>query len=560
MAFDSKYFTGTDSSSYFTENSNLYKSSQGLTIGDESGMGNSPLSSTTKAIQHGFQTLMILMNQPGAGRGAEGIGNVDRISQQQLDATAEMLRLNKMNFITHGPIIDLLGFGGEENKESVISAEKRDENARIFEKVIENTDKMAQKADLKNTPLTIHASNAIGPQGDFFDSGYKTKDGKVIYGQTGSMIKKDTGQLVPMQSSFKWLPITDSYKNSYELKEGTEENGYALFEITPKKHFEMANATALDEVDKKISDIDIKLQQLREIHQENSPGFHNLGVERRTLESDRFHLTSGKIGGMEGENVFVTATDYMNEMMPNQITRLAMASYKTKSQPVLAIENMPMHQFGKPEEVIKIVEESRKKFAKELEDKEGLDYDQARETANKLIGSTMDIGHLNTLKAKINPDTNKYWTDEDLKKEAEKMAKAGIKLVHIADNIGEFGKDSHLMLGRGNAKIDEMLDILKENGFKGQAAIESYEGEGEFDKVWARNNIRVLGSMYESGRGPSIMDVDLSAPYSSRSSNYGHKVSDLHWSQWGGPFAGMHTTFGGGGGDKRDGFSGTPTN
>ncbi|MDD5499969.1 MAG: hypothetical protein PHT91_03805, partial [Candidatus Nanoarchaeia archaeon] len=88
---------------------------------------------------------------------------------------------------------------------------------------------------------------------------------------------------------------------------------------------------------------------------------------------------------------------------------------------------------------------------------------------------------------------------------------------------------------------------------------ESYEGEGDFDKNWARNNIRALGSMYESGRGPSIMDVDMSNQYAMRSSNYGHKVPDLHWSQWGGPFAGMQSTFQGSTGDKRDSFSGTPT-
>lgn len=561
MAFDSKYFTGNDSSSYFTENSNMYKSSQGLTIGEELGMGNSPLSSTTKAIQHGFQTLMIGFGSAGGGRGNEGIGNIDRISQGQLDATAEMLRLNKMNFISHAPFdLDLMGISGGDGKAQEISAEKREENLRIFEKVIANTDSMAKKADLKNIPLTIHPVNSIGSQNELFDSGYKDNDGNIIYGRTGTMIKKDTGQLAPMQSSFKWLPVTDSYKRSYDMKKDTEINGFALFEITPEKHLEMANNTALSEIDTKIAEIDIKMNQLEAMNMKNSAGYEDLKTTRNTYESDKFHLTSPKMGGEGGNNLFISATKYANEIIPEQINRLAMASYKTTSQPVLALENLPVHQFGSPKDVITLVQESRKKFAENLEKNEGLDYDEANKKANELIGLTFDIGHLNTFKSKINPETNKFWNDDDLKKEAEKMAKSGLKLVHIADNIGEFGRDSHLMLGRGNAKIDEMLDILKENGFKGQAAIESYEGEGDFDKVWARNNMRALGSMYQSGRGPSVLDVDMSSQYSSRSSNYGHKVSDLHWSQWGGPFAGMHTTFGGGGGDKRDGFSGTPTN
>ncbi|MDD5499996.1 MAG: TIM barrel protein, partial [Candidatus Nanoarchaeia archaeon] len=521
MAFDSKYFTGTDSSSYFTESSKMHQSSQGFTIGEDLGFGANPLSSASKAIQHGFQTVMMGMDAPGQGRGQEGLRNIDRISPQQLDATAEMLRLNKMNFITHGPLVDLLGVGGESGKEQGISSQVREENLRLFEKTIENTDKMAQQADLKNIPITIHPPMSLGPQDEWFNSGYKDNDGNIIYGRTGSMIKKDDGKIIPMQSSFKWLPMDGG--RGYEKKENTEDNGYALFEITPEKHLEMANSTALSDIDKKIADIDLKLNQFESINMKNSPGYNSLITERNTLEADRLHLTNPKYSIETKTNIFVKATDYAQQVIPEQINRLAMASYKTKTQPVLAIENLFSGSFGSPKDVIDIVSKSREEFAKNLQEKEGLSWSDAESKANELIGLTIDIGHLNTFKSKINPETGKYWNDDDLKKEAEKMAKTGVKLVHIADNIGEFGKDSHLMLGRGNAKIDEMMDILKQNGFQGQAAIESYEGEGDFDKNWARNNIRALGSMYESGRGPSIMDVDMSNQYAMRSSNYGHK-------------------------------------
>jgi Xylose isomerase-like TIM barrel len=580
MAFDSKYFTGNDSNSYFTENSNLYKSSQGLTIGEELGFGNNPLSSIKKSVEHGFQTLMIGFGAPGQGRGNEGIGNMDRISQQQLDASAEMLRLNKMNFISHAPFdLDLMGISGEAGKAQEISAEKREENLRVFKKVIANTDSIAKKADLKNIPLTIHPVNSIGAQDELFDSGFKDNDGNIVYGKTGTMIKKDTGQLAPMKSTFKWLPIKEysskDNKGLYKKINGTQKEDYALFEITPDQHLNVANRTALDDFYKKTSDAEIKMKQIerdtfgintkvndqqKSYLQENNPGYRNLLVEINSLQSEIAHASSPQIGGRGGGNLFIKATDYANQIIPEQISKLALASYKTKSQPVLAIENLPVHQFGSPKDVVTIVEESRKKFAEKLQQNEGLDRDAANKKSNELIGLTLDIGHLNTFKSKINPATNKFWTDDDLKKETKKMAKSGVKLVHIADNIGEFGRDSHLMIGRGNAKIDEMLDILKQNGFKGQAAIESYEGEGDFDKVWARNNMKAMGSMYQSGKGPSVIDVDMSAQYSSRNSNYGHNVSNLHWSQWGGPFAGMHTTFGGGGKDKRDSFSGTPTN
>ena len=64
MAFDSKYFTGTDSNSYFTEQSKKYSSATGLTIGEEPGIGLGPLAATNKAIMR-FQTVMMVMRLPG---------------------------------------------------------------------------------------------------------------------------------------------------------------------------------------------------------------------------------------------------------------------------------------------------------------------------------------------------------------------------------------------------------------------------------------------------------------------------------------------------------------
>jgi sugar phosphate isomerase/epimerase len=584
MAFDSKYFTGTDSNSYFTEQSKGYLSATGLTIGEEPGIGFGPLAATQKAIMHGFQTVMMVMHPPsGSLFGREDRARqIDLVSKQQLEATGEMININKMNFAVHGPIIDVLGYKGEEGKEGIFSGEQREENFKTFKKVIENVDKIAVKAwgesDAKkhNIPITIHPTNALASQEDWFDSGYKDNDGKPIYGKTGSMINRATGQVKPMQSTFKWLPIKE-YKDLglYSIRENTENNGFALFEVLPETHLTVANNTALDDLKKTITDANIKMRQIetnlgltlnptpvqKEELAKKYPSYASLNAEINSAEAELANMASPKLGQAMGRNIYASAKDFSNEVFPEQLSRMAMASYETKAQPVLALENMPINQFGKPSEVIEIVKKSREKFAEELRNKKNLGYAEAEEAANRIIGLTLDIGHLNVFKSKIKDEkTGTYWRDEDLQKEAEAMVKAGVNFVHIADNIGEFGKDSHLMIGRGNANIDKMLDILKENGFQGQAVTESFEGEGEFDKVWARNNIRAMGSMYESGNGPSFMDIDMSAQYSSRSSNYGHKVSELHWSQWGGPFAGLQGTFGGGASDKRDSFSGTPTN
>ncbi len=609
MAFDSKYFTGTDSNSYFTEQSKGYLSATGLTIGEEPGIGFGPLAATQKAIMHGFQTVMMVMHPPGSspfGR-EDRARQIDLVSKQQLEATGEMININKMNFAVHGPIIDVLGYKGEEGKDGIFSGEQREENFKTFKRVIENADKIAVKAwgesDAKkhNVPITIHPTNALASQEDWFDSGYKDNDGKPIYGKTGSMINRATGQVKPMQSTFKWLPKNyDTEESLYKKINNTDKGDYALFEITPEKSLKTVNSTSLNELQKSISDSMIKMNQIERDLNNVEPDFGNhlktaFSEEDESKRKKAFeeldkkldkhkelmglvngykdlkteiNSTTAELANIKGSskdgNLYASAKDFSQEVFPEQLSRMAMASYETKAQPVLALENLPINQFGKPSEVIEIVKKSREKFAEELRNKKNLSYAEADEAANRIIGLTLDIGHLNVFKSKIkDPKTGEYYSDSDLQKEAEKMAKTGaVKFVHIADNIGEFGKDSHMMIGRGNANIDKMLDILKENGFQGQAVTESFEGESEFDKVWARNNLRAMGGMYTTGRGPSFTDVDMSSQYSMRSSAYGHRVSDFHWQQFGGPFAGMQSTFGAQapGKDNRDSFSGAPTN
>ena len=141
-------------------------------------------------------------------------------------------------------------------------------------------------------------------------------------------------------------------------------------------------------------------------------------------------------------------------------------------------------------------------------------------------------------------------------------AGASTKLVHIADNIGEFGQDTHLMIGRGNTNNEEYLKILKENGFKGQAQFEAFTTESEFDKLGPKANLMGMGAaMYSSTPTPTFTQVgmEMQAPYALRNASYGHQLPALHFSQWGGPFAGLQSTFGAGGGQKKDQFSGTPT-
>jgi hypothetical protein len=94
----------------------------------------------------------------------------------------------------------------------------------------------------------------------------------------------------------------------------------------------------------------------------------------------------------------------------------------------------------------------------------GFSESKAREIAEKTIGVTWDVGHINMLR--------KYgYTPEQIKVELEKI-KPFIKHVHLTDNFGF--SDSHLppgMAGIGEEIFKEIGELIKEKGLK--AAVEA---------------------------------------------------------------------------------------
>lgn len=131
----------------------------------------------------------------------------------------------------------------------------------------------------------------------------------------------------------------------------------------------------------------------------------------------------------------------------------AFQKFKDKA-PTISIENMyPGMAFSSADDLKKLVDESRKKFVN-LAEKKGMSKTSAEKQAEKMIGVTLDVGHLNIAK-------KKGFTDEDLRKEAAEIAKY-VKHVHLTDNFGY--SDSHLPPGMGNVPFKQILEELEEAG------------------------------------------------------------------------------------------------
>lgn len=131
----------------------------------------------------------------------------------------------------------------------------------------------------------------------------------------------------------------------------------------------------------------------------------------------------------------------------------AFQKFKDKA-PTISIENLyPGMAFSSADDLKKLIDKSREEFVN-LAEKKGMSKTAAEKQAEKMIGVTWDVGHLNIAK-------KKGFTDEDLRKETEAIAKY-VKHVHLTDNFGY--SDSHLPPGMGNVPFKQHLEELEQAG------------------------------------------------------------------------------------------------
>lgn len=182
----------------------------------------------------------------------------------------------------------------------------------------------------------------------------------------------------------------------------------------------------------------------------------------------------------------------------------------------VAMENLFPEGYGAhPDELIELVQGSRKAMAQKLRQNLGMGAEEARKAARTHITSTLDTGHLNIWRKwwKADPKKTVDANDKEFNKWAlehvEKMVKAGIVgHVHLDDNYGY--QDDHLAPGEGNTPIVEMIKILKKNGYKGDMIVEpgadfssggSMPGFKAVTKAWEHLGLRTSqGSASSSNR------------------------------------------------------------
>ena len=232
---------------------------------------------------------------------------------------------------------------------------------------------------------------------------------------------------------------------------------------------------------------------------------------------------------------------------------MKVAKGNVDAAPIVAIENPPAMQFGfsRAEDLKQLIDASREAMAKKLVEKDGYSAEAAKSAANKLIGATWDVGHINFLK-------QGGYTDEDLVEETKKIAK-DIKFIHLTDNFGS--TDAHLPPGMGNIPIKDMMAEVEREGIRVPIAIEA----GNFiqhhkESVWPATLEGLNSPIYEFSAQPSWGEQIGSYFFkSSYGTGYGDILPSYHFQTYGAGFSGLPLALGAPpAGAEKSKFSETP--
>jgi hypothetical protein len=233
--------------------------------------------------------------------------------------------------------------------------------------------------------------------------------------------------------------------------------------------------------------------------------------------------------------------DFACDKASDTFSNVAFNAYKefahgkpNNTAPIISIENPPAGTtaFDRAKDLKKLIEESQEKFVQKAVSELNLTEKQAREQAEKLIGATWDVGHINMIR--------KFgYSKKDTIEEAKIIA-PHVKHVHLSDNFGL--EHTELPMGMGNVATKEILS-LHENFKKARKIIETGGWFKDFKTTPFRETLAAFGSpLYSMQMAPAWNQAAFAS--SGYFSGYGFNP-DIHHSIYGAGFSGLPVELGG---------------
>ncbi len=460
----------------------------------------------------------------------------DSIPKQHLKEVNRLSKLTGIDISVHGPVMDSSGMSQNGFSEVHRQAEQR----RIAE-VLERSTEVKPEG---NVNVTFHSSESL-----------PGTEWKIIGKEARKMIAVDreSGKMIPLEEEEKFYPGEDlskpkiySPEENLRIQNGTQwDNQINQLFFNKERADEILNQNAvqiqhlMEYINEKQKngekptlvpaqeDAYLKYKDasnyLSEVHK-TANGLFSKAYEYGTDEQKKLLSnineeykekleTEGKdilgqskamhwlLGELQNSNLapkmFVPIEQFAVEQSSKTFGNAAFESYKKfgDKAPIVTIENPPAgFALSTGEDLRKLIEESRKKFAENAIKEKGISQSEANKLAEKFIGATWDVGHINMIR-------KQGFEGKDVVAESEKIAPF-VKHVHLSDNFGY--EHTELPMGMGNVPIKEIMEKLGKEGFDAKKIIEAGNWWQHFRTPPLRETLEAFGSpVYGMEMGPS---------------------------------------------------------
>lgn len=209
------------------------------------------------------------------------------------------------------------------------------------------------------------------------------------------------------------------------------------------------------------------------------------------------------------------------------------------SAPIISIENPPAGMgLCRAEDLRDLVHETRNKFVDIAMEKLNLSKAEAKEQAEKLIGVTWDVGHINMLRGH-------GYEEKHLIEQTKKVAPF-IKHVHLSDNFGL--EHTELPMGMGNVPTKKMLELIHKYNDKVKKIAETgdwFSRQGGLGMTGTphRQTLEAFGSPVFGGEVPYWNQI--SGTSGGYSVGIGETNPQIHHSMYGAGFSNLPVELGG---------------
>jgi len=498
----------------------------------------------------------------------------ESIPTQQLKEVNRLSKLTGVDVSLHGPLVEPSGIGQQGFTET-----SRESAERQMKMAIERAHELNPEG---NIPVTFHSSSGLSSAVKPMEKG-EMKELEEAYvidrdsGRTGKIpLKKrqfpgENGETLDVEKEIEKLSEREWNSKITNLSYATDranafirESGYLKFgaEAEEKAGIELVpeEKEAVQSFDFGSNYLKDSYRQLKDLYEEaykycpenerqilDDMGANIKAQVDKLNESERDTekiLLMQKIIGaglkefkkLSPPRIYEEIEDFAKEKSVRTFANVAWDSYeKFKGDaPIITVENPPVGgMFSTGEELKDLVEKSREKFVEKAVE-EGLSKSEAKKQAEKLLGVTWDVGHINMLR-------KHGYEDKEILEETKKIAPL-LKHVHLSDNFGF--EHTELPMGMGNVPIKEIMEKLGKKGFEAKKIIEAGNWWQHFQSPPVQETLEAFGSpLYSMNLGPYWNQTQgLQQNYFG---GYGMMLPNQNYQMVGAGFAQLPTELGG---------------